>query len=305
MIYDEDMPNYFLIFMIILFIGVTIFFGYTYIQVNNHKIENKTINLTLTDSDKLIIFSKLSSEEQIKVKNYMASLPVVTQKEYVYITVTPTPDGKTYFASEFQDGVRLLGRPFSWYRPDINLQNNNLKVSAIVYDYRIFNSYHYKNFDETNSPNNIYQEVFPAKSGDEFLFIFVNIVVDDVISDKSNNLYMPNASSFALQIDNTVYYPLDFPKQQLIHELDLTPNFQNSVYIQAFGQERKYISTIKKDENLEYGAIISQPHEWITKGKSNAEDGYILFEIPKNTNVKNIKILGQFFNFGSSQWAIQ
>jgi len=55
---------------------------------------------------------------------------VVIEKE-VEILVTPTPDGHLYFATEYQNGTRLLKRPFTWIRHDV-LGTMDMKVTTIV-----------------------------------------------------------------------------------------------------------------------------------------------------------------------------
>jgi hypothetical protein len=39
-------------------------------------------------------------------------------------------------------------------------------------------------------------------------------------------------------------------------------------------------------------------------GKSNLEDGYILFEIPKSAKIEDIRVLFNFFNFGNAEWKL-
>ena len=237
--------------------------------------------------------------------------------EPVYITVTPTPDGKTYFAGEYQNGTRQLAHPFSWYRSDVNLPNNNLKISANVYDYRIFSSFHYQDLDITDAIGQGYIEQKPQSDNDEFLFIFASIYEDEVISAKTPNVWLPTQTNFAIQINNTAYYPVTYPYQIRMRELEQLTTQKDDSFIQAFGQNREYqnIHTsnnelynngtpIDNSQSVGYGGFISNTHYFIQKGSSNMEDGYILFEIPKNTPIDNIKVLGQFFSFGNAQWIL-
>jgi hypothetical protein len=39
-------------------------------------------------------------------------------------------------------------------------------------------------------------------------------------------------------------------------------------------------------------------------GPGNAFDGYMLFEIPKETQEKDIRLLGSFASFGDANWKI-
>lgn len=253
-----------------------------------------------------------------KINTTVNQSPIIIYKTIEKIvTVTPTIDGKIYFADEYQNGTRILNHPFSFFRNDINFKNNNLKVSINVYGYRIFPSYHYHDLDNTNAINQEYLTINPIDSNNEFLFLMVDISEDEIISSKTNDIWLINENSFAIQIENILYTPIIYPKQREILELENTANNQNSEYIQAFGQTRFYnpnaISSNELNNNgtpvdnsfVGYGGITSQQHYYLYKGLSNAEDGYILFEIPKNTNYQDIKILGNFGSFGNSQWVIK
>jgi hypothetical protein len=252
-----------------------------------------------------------------KVNTTVNNTIIIYQTVEKIITVYPTIDGKLYFADEFQNGTRLLNHPFSFYRSDINYPNNNLKVSVNVYGYRIFPNYHYHDLDNTNSINHGYLIQSPLDSQNEFLFLTVSVLEDEIISEKSNNMWLINQNAFAIQIDNRLYFPVQYQQQREIKELENTANLQTSEYIQAFGQTRTYNpnvinnketdsnGTLLSSEFVGYGGIVSQQHYYLYKGVSNAEDGYILFEIPKNTDMTKIKILGNFFSFGSAQWVIR
>jgi hypothetical protein len=236
--------------------------------------------------------------------------------EPVYITVTPTPDGKIYFAGEYQNGTRMLAHPFSWSRTDVNLPNNNLKVTANVYDYRVFPSFHYHDYEISDSIGQGYVEQSPKNPNDEFLFIFVTIYEDEIISSKTPNVWLPTQTNFAIQINDTEFYPVTYPYQLNIRELEENANMNNDYYIQAFGQYKQYIPTHYNSNEVDnngtpitqsvngFAGMTSISDYVIPKGSSNMEDGYILYEIPKDTPISNIKVLGQFFSFGNAQWTL-
>ena len=234
----------------------------------------------------------------------------------VYITVTPTLDGKTYFANEYQNGTRQLAHPFSWFRNDVNLPNNNLKVSANVYDYRIFPSFHYQDLDTTDAIGKGYVEQKPLNPNDEFLFIFVSIYEDEIISAKTPNVWLPTQKNFVVLSNNVVYSPVEYPYQINIRELEVLGNYNDNSQARAFGQHVQYIAehphtnelynngTEMQDNTLPYGGMTSVTDYNIPKGSSNMEDGYMVFEIAKTDDIKNIKVYGQFFSFGTAQWLL-
>jgi len=229
------------------------------------------------------------------------------------VTVTPTIDGKTYFAGEYQNGTRLLSHPFSWYRTNVNLPNNSLKISANVYDYRIFPNYHYKDLEYTNSPNNIYATQEPSNPNNEFLFVFVSIYADEHITN-TPNVWLPTKNSFAVAINGITYSPVIYPEERTISELKEITNQGNNYYIQAYGQYRDYTTENNHNELYNNGTsaytprtgagIVSRSLFYIPKGASNMVDGYILFEIPKDTPVESILVLANFFSFGHSEWKL-
>ena len=56
------------------------------------------------------------------------------------------------------------------------------------------------------------------------------------------------------------------------------------------------------------GIISAQSLEWLMGGRSNAWDGYCIFQIPREdtegnpVNATNTKILGNFGNLGGQVW---
>jgi len=255
----------------------------------------------------------------LKNDNYSA---IIVEKP-VYITVTPTPDGINYFAGQFSNGTRKLNRPFTIYRSNEILdgvnninQNSTLEISTVVYDYLLTNNFHYFNPEITNSPSGdgyILEE--PKDNQSQFLFIFVGIYTNGDVSTVKK-VWLPNSSSFAIQIGNTLYFEkTDFPKQARIAELENKRNINKNSYAQAYGQYRQYIGKFSVDKDFSsstYGSYtqnglageVSTPDYYIPVGDSNIEDGYIVFEIPKSATTKDIDILFRFFNFGYSDWKL-
>jgi len=248
----------------------------------------------------------------LQKNNYTAIIKEVP----VYITITPTPDGITYYAGEYQNGTRLLAHPFSWYRTNINLPNNSLKISANVYDYRIFPRFYYKNLDYSNSLNGIYTEQNPDNPNDEFIFIMTNIYADDTISSKTPNMWLPTQNSFSLGIKGNTYYPVKYPHQLQIKEMEELTNQGNNYFIKPYGYTIQYEKTHSNHNELynngtaiEYtsngiAGITARSLSYVPKGSSNMIDGYILFEIPKDTPLETITIMANFFSFGHAEWKL-
>lgn len=232
-------------------------------------------------------------KEIVKPNNTTANIT------YIYLTktifVTPTPDGHTYFASEYQNGTRLLQRPFSFIRYNA-LGKQDMKVTVIVYDYAQFEKLHWFN-------PSLYQyfELTPSSPDKKFLLIFAYVMMDDEGGDDTR-MYMFNRSAFAVYDGITTYRNIVYPYQLRYKELENTVTFDKTVKVQAFKQIRMYSSGV---EYRNVAGEYSDEIYYLRGGASNAIDGYLMFEIPKETNVENIRVLGQFYVFGNSQWVLK
>jgi hypothetical protein len=268
---------------------IAIFFPYS--SFDKPKIIDPT-NLTLSDKDKVVIYSKLTPEERIKVANYIMTTPTpVIQMVYV----TPTPDNGYYYVSEYESGIRKLQRPFSFSRKDVS-GLKDLTAHVTVYDYRIMDSYNW-----FNPADYKYYEQKPLDNNNKFLFVFIQFYIDDISGD-GVKFWLPKDNSFAVQIDETLYQPIEFEKQIRIHELEEIYNFNDDNRITAYNSIRMYSHSTEKTKTAgEY----SQNIDVLQPGKSNAIDGYLLFEVPNHISVDNTKILGTFYAFGESQWVLK
>jgi hypothetical protein len=239
----------------------------------------------------------------------------------VTVTITPTPNGINYFASEYQNGTRLMGHPYSIVRHNnyitgVHAKNESvLKITTNVYDYMVLPYFNWKNEEKTNSPNDIYDIQYPINSNDEFLFVFLYCYSND-ISSSVPAIMLPQEINFALQIDDTLYYPQSkYPKQITIKEMENVLNLNKNSFATAYGQYKYYTHEfqIDKDSNdEEYGKFIVQglagyksiQDYTVPIGVSNLEDGYMLFEIPKDTDLRKAHILLNYYAFGNADWIL-
>jgi hypothetical protein len=211
-------------------------------------------------------------------------------------TVTPTPDGHIYFASEYQNGTRLLQRPFSWIRYNA-LGTMDMKVTTIVYDYKFFEKMHW-----FNPATYKYQEVLPEDSeNNQFCLIFIYVFMDDQIADDTR-MWAFNRSFFAIYNGNETYRPNEYPYQLRFKELENTKTFNGEYKVQAFKSFREYSSS--KDYTSSAGEYNDEIY-YLRGGVSNAIDGYLIFEIPKTNTPEDLLVLAQFYAFGSSQWRLR
>lgn len=217
-----------------------------------------------------------------------------------YITLIPTPDGKTYWANEYDSGLRKINNPFSYidYNTSDGISKNNpFKFSVNVYDYRVFDYLHW-----FNSADYKYY-AFTPKDGYKFLFIFVDSSIDDVISDNIR-IWLPSSDKFVIQYNYETYSEvMDIETKQLrFRELENIPNINNDGYIQYYAQKRMYADI---DAYRDSAGEYSEQQYYLYEGYSNRMNGYILYEIPDYINIKDIYVISNFGGFGYSSWKLK
>jgi hypothetical protein len=211
----------------------------------------------------------------------------------VYVTVTPTPDNINYFASEYDNGTRKMLRPFTFYRENVS-GYQSMKITSEVYDYKIFPSFHW-----FNDADYTYYETIPPNPNDEFLFVFFNMYADD-ISGNYAGLYLPLDSMFSLRAGNNMYQAdTSFPQHLRIEELENSYTLDDATRIKPFGYTVQYSKDIQYAQTA---GMMAYQNNYLQSGKSNAFDGYVLFEIPKGTNPQDIYFAMRFGNIGNANW---
>jgi hypothetical protein len=223
--------------------------------------------------------------------------PIIIE-HYITVTVTPTPDGHTYFSSEYQNGTRLLQRPFSWIRSDVT-GYKDMKVTTIVYDYKFFDKLHWFNPAEYK-----YVEQTPIDPKNKFMFVFIYCFMDDIIGDDTR-MWSFNRSFFAVQTKDMIYRPLDYSFQVRFKELEETWTFNNDARVQAFKSFRAYEDYRFNSTTTSTAGEYNDEIYYLRGGQSNAIDGYLIFEIPKETKEEDLLILANFYTFGVSQWKLK
>lgn len=226
-------------------------------------------------------------------------IPVVSLTPIIItntVYVTPTPDNGIYYASENMEGVRKLGRYFVYDRKDV-LGLKDLSAHVTVYGYKMLDSYHFWNLAD-----NTYVETIPTGEDykdKKFLFIYVQFYTDMIEGDDVRP-YLPDEQHFQVSYEGVMYSPIAFKKELRIKEFEETFTKDDSSRIRYYGQ-----FTAQALQGKYAGKPISQQHFYSYGGNSNAEDGYIVYEIPKRAEAKDITVWSTFYSFGSSQWVLK
>lgn len=219
---------------------------------------------------------------------------IIYVNQTITVLVTPTIDGKTYFASEYQEGIRKIKRPFSFIRPDVS-GRKDLVTHVVIYDYKVFNSYTWFNPSDYK-----YYKQYPTE-GYKFVFVFINIYMDNIMGDDPR-MWCPDERHYGLQANDILYMPIEFEKQLRIKELEETYNYNDDSRV-GYYATFKYTSS-----NLEHAKTAGETYNNLTYlrgGKSNAIDGYLVYEVPINTKDEDLILSGNFYTFGDAAWKLK
>jgi hypothetical protein len=216
-------------------------------------------------------------------------------------TATPTPTPKQPPVSlptikqqpvdPLIHGERSEGQWFKWYRPDVS-GTKDLDAGVIAYQHAWLDNYTWY-----NPSLGQYFKQEPTK-GNRYFVVWVHEELFGTNSTNDPGMYPFYDDAFRLQVKgnlieaDTVHNPVC-----RILELDHKYDYYNTITAPPFGWYIKQIGY-----SPETGGYAAIPIGEIRMGQGNAADGYILFEVPKNTMTEDVILLGNFARFGSAYW---
>lgn len=210
--------------------------------------------------------------------------PEPTQTPEPTPTLTPTPEPTPdWTGCSWQDQCFKLRDWHHWWRKNAS-GYQDLITHATVYNYKILPHYHYQsiswgtNAKRKESPNPGYQ----------YLFVFLNVYSDGPARQFG---YLPH--KFLLSVRDILYYPITIynPEERII-ELD---DMWDYAHVDS---PIPYSYKIVQEKGS--GIITAEQLSVIMPGRSNAWDGYIIFEIPIGTNLQEVRLAASFDNLGGS-----
>lgn len=200
-------------------------------------------------------------------------------------THTPTPEptlSKEQFMSTY--GGLPMGQWLNYNRENVS-GYKDLNVHVTVYGYRMFPKVDWYSVS--------WGQYFPTGAGEgkKFLFVFVNMWSDP----ESPRQWIMDKDHWYVQIGDQLYPSTEerLMPQFRIHQLDEVWDLDHRTTIQPYGYLRTYNS-----EKLP----IAVPEWFLTPGRSNAQDGYIVYHIPYNTTPEEIRVLFQGDNLARQHW---
>lgn len=199
-------------------------------------------------------------------------------------TPLPPPDYSNCDAARNCYGLKEWHHMFI---PDVQGDGIDLVLHATVYDWIIIDGPYHQH--SATQGTRAFTEHWPYP-GFKFLIIMVN-----VYSDTDAQPYGIPRKDWYVQVQDRVFsHDWDYDPTKWIWELRDRTSYNKDIVVQPYGyrivQERIT------------GIITAQELGQIYQGRSNAWDGYIIFEIPIEATINDIKFGGNFQNLGGYAW---
>jgi len=241
----------------------------------------------------------LDSPKEVAVENQ--SFVNVTEIEQISIiasqTPTPIPEAiptiEQKYVDPFEPGQRWVGQWYNWYRSDVQ-GLKDMQIGVVAYRYKFMDKYTWWSPSTGN-----YFTAIPAP-GMRYCVVWVHEEMIGVNITNDPSFWAFDDHAFAIQVKDKIY------KSQInetynpvvtIKELNQYTDYYQTVTAPPFGYYIRYTG-----HNPETGGFAAEKIGVLRMGKGNAHDGFILYEIPKDSQPKDIMFVGEFGTFGSAQW---
>jgi hypothetical protein len=213
------------------------------------------------------------------------------------ITPEPTPEAIPTLNIEYVDpfaaGARSENQWYKWYRPDVQ-GLKDLQIGIVVYRHRFLDRYTWWNPSTGN-----YFTQRPAP-GYRYFAVWVHQEMIGTNQTDDPSFWSFDSNAFALQVGTTIYtHQINGTYNPVVRikEFDDYTDYYNTITAPPFGYYIKYTGV-----NPDTGGFRAEKLGWLRMGQGNAIDGFILYEIPKESQTRDIQLLGEFGTFGSAQW---
>lgn len=210
------------------------------------------------------------------------------------ITPEPTPEAietlDIEYIDPFASGQRAEREWYKWYRPDVQ-GLKDMQIGIVVYRHRFLDRYTWWNPSTGN-----YFTQRPTE-GNRFFAVWVHQEMIGTNQTDDPSFWAFDTNSFALQVKDRLAPRGTHNPLVRIKEFDDYTDYYDTVTAPPFGYHIRYTG-----HNPESGGFLAEKIGVLRMGQGNAIDGFILYEVPKETQLRDLKMLGEFGTFGSAQW---
>jgi len=134
--------------------------------------------------------------------------------------------------------------------------------------------------------------------GNTWLFIWVCMYMDGSGASEDTRIWGMGANHFCVRIGDKTYQPIT-------NEIDLTQDikeFKDTYDLGSVARTLPYGYFVLNQGGKETAIVQG----WLHMGRSNAWDGWILYEVPKDTDPDTIIVLGGFDRLGGdAKWTFK
>jgi len=213
------------------------------------------------------------------------------------ITTIPTPEPtnppavyiEPYEMWKYRTGGYNMSQWFSWRRDDVSGLKDML-VHVTIYRAKFLPNYRYWSV----SWGRYYWQAAPK--GSKYLAIFPCMYMDGKDQTYDPRMFGMGQDHFYLQYKDQVIQPdTDYRPPNRIKEFEEYWDLSGTVRTGPYGYYRDNRGGNETAQDLGY----------LRMGRSNAWDGYILYRVPVDARMEDLKVLGRFDGFGYAWWELQ
>lgn len=219
--------------------------------------------------------------------------PIVT-----ITTPEPTPEALPTLevapVDPYEQGLRSENQWYKWWRIDVQ-GLKDLQVGIIPYRHAWLDRYTW--YDPAQG--NYFQQ--NPDSGMRYYVVWVHEEMFGENKTFDSRMWGFDENAFRLQVNGVLYSPDETHNPvNRIKEFDYLYDYKNKVTAGPFSYLIRYTGTDPKT-----GGFAAERLGWIRLGEDNGFDGYIIFQVPKETKNRDILLLGNFASFGDAAWSFR
>jgi len=214
-------------------------------------------------------------------------------------TPIPTPSSIPTLAPHYVDplmhGERWEGQWFKWNRYDVQ-GGKDLNAGIIVYRHAFADTLTYYNL--------LWGQYYPIKpsEGNRYLIVWVHEEVFGTNGTSDPSMWAFDGDDFRLQLGGALQVNVvPVLPQYTILELDnyytYSKNGDGPIIAPPFGYVRRY-----SGHDPDTGGWVAEMPGILRMGEGNSLDGYLIYEVPKETMESDFLLAGNFATFGSAYW---